>query len=126
MKKILFLVCLCSLAVPTLADIAPLYEMRTYTTNEGKLDNLHSRFSDHTMTIFEKHGMTNIGYWIPTDKPNTLVYIIAHKDADSAQANWKAFVSDPEWQKVYAASIADGVLVNNIESVFMTKAPYSP
>ena len=125
MKKILLLICFCGFAVPTLADDTPLYELRTYTTNEGKLDNLHSRFSDHTMVLFEKHGIKNVGYWIPTDKPNTLVYIIAHKSADAAQASWKAFVADPEWQKVYAASIADGRLVSNIESVFMTKAPYS-
>ena len=103
-----------------------LYEMRIYTANEGKLDALHERFRGNTMRIFEKHGMQNVAYWIPTDQEDTLIYIIAHKDADAAAASWQAFVSDPEWQEVYAASIADGRLVKNIENTFMTKTDYSP
>lgn len=126
MKKMLLLISLSITAIPALAEDELLYELRTYTTNEGKLSDLHNRFSQHTMVLFEKHGMKNIGYWIPADKPNTLVYIIAHENADAAQASWKAFVSDPEWQKVYAASIANGRLVSHIDSVYMTKAPYSP
>ena len=115
---------LCSL--PVLAEEAPLYEMRTYTTNEGKLDALHERFRNHTMTLFEKHGMQNVGYWIPAETPETLIYIISHKDSAAAQASWQAFVADPEWQAVYAKSIENGRLVKNIVSVFMTKTDYSP
>ena len=103
-----------------------LYEMRVYTANEGKLDALHERFRNHTMRIFEKHGMQNVAYWRPVDQANTLIYIIAHTDAESAKASWQAFVSDPEWQQVYADSIASGRLVGNIESTFMTKTDYSP
>lgn len=108
------------------ADSHSLYELRTYTANEGKIDALHDRFRNHTMTIFERHGMKNIAYWTPVDAPNKLIYIIAHKDGDSAKASWGAFVADPEWQKVYAASIADGRLVADIQSVFMTATDYSP
>jgi hypothetical protein len=103
-----------------------LYELRTYHANEGKLDALHERFRNHTMALFEKHGMQNVGYWIPADQPDTLIYILAHKDADAAQASWKAFVADPAWQEVYQASIADGRLVAKIENSFMTKTDYSP
>ena len=102
------------------------YELRTYTANEGKLDALHARFRNHTMRIFEKHGMQNVAYWIPADQADTLIYIIAHEDSAAAQANWQAFIADPEWQKVYADSIADGRLVKNIDNVFMTKTDYSP
>ena len=94
------------------------YELRTYTTYEGKLDALHSRFRDHTMRIFEKHGIRNVGYWIPADRPNTLIYIIAHKSVAAAGASWKAFVDDPEWQAVRAASIVDGEIVAKIDNVF--------
>ena len=104
----------------------PLFEMRTYTTNEGKLDALHTRFRDHTRALFEKHGMQNVAYWTPTDKPNTLVYVLAHQSKEAAAASWKAFVEDPAWRSVYAASIADGRLVANIDSVFMTATDYSP
>jgi hypothetical protein len=45
-----------------------LFEIRTYTTEPGKLDALNSRFREHTTKLFEKHGMTNIGYWTPVDE----------------------------------------------------------
>ncbi|MEM7099174.1 MAG: NIPSNAP family protein [Pseudomonadota bacterium] len=109
-----------------IADGHSLYELRTYTANEGKIDDLNKRFQNHTMGLFEKHGMKNIAYWTPADDPNKLIYIIAHKDADAAKAGWQGFVNDPEWQKVYADSIADGLLVANIESIYMTKTGYSP
>ncbi len=103
-----------------------LYELRTYTANEGKLSALHARFRNHTMALFEKHGMKNIGYWVPVDKADTLTYLIAHKNQESVAASWKAFVADPDWQKVYADSIVDGALVNNIDSTFMRATDYSP
>ena len=108
------------------ADSHSLYELRTYYANEGKIDALHERFSHHTMTLFEQHGMKNIAYWSPADQPDTLIYLIAHKSADAAKASWTAFVQDPEWVKVYQASIADGRLVGKIDSVYMSKTDYSP
>jgi len=103
-----------------------LYELRTYTTHPGKLEELHSRFSNHTQALFEKHGIKNVAYWTPVDTPNTLVYIIAHTSKEAAEASWKAFVADEEWRTVYAESQANGPLVANIESVFMTTTDYSP
>src|SRR5262245_50298291 len=79
------------------------FELRTYTAPEGKLDALQARFRDHTRRIFDKHGMTSIGYWVPQDAPdsqNTLIYILAHKNREAAKASWAAFTADPEWQKV--------------------------
>ncbi len=108
------------------ADHHKVYELRTYTTHDGKLDDLHTRFADHTMTLFEKHGMENIGYWTPMDQENTLIYIIAHESRDAAEASWEAFRNDPEWQEVYQASREDGPIVENVESVFMTSTEFSP
>ena len=106
------------------------FELRTYTTNPGKLEALHTRFRDHTLRIFEKHGMQNVGYFRPMDAPlaeNTLVYIIAHKSREAAKESWSAFGKDPEWQKVSAASEANGRLLTKApESVFLTAADYSP
>lgn len=101
-----------------------LFEMRTYTIFEGKLEALNSRFRNHTVTLFEKHGMKNIGYWIPADKPNTLIYIVAHKSRTEADKSWRNFINDPDWKNVYLTSIADGKLVSNIESVFMSPTDY--
>lgn len=105
------------------------FELRTYTTPEGKLSDLHKRFRDHTMRIFQKHGMTNIGYWQPQDEPrasNTLIYILSHPSREAAAANWKAFGADPEWKKVSAESQVNGRILEKVESVFMNATDYSP
>ena len=102
------------------------FELRTYTANEGKLDALQARFRDHTTHIFKKHHMTNIGYWVPQDKPNTLIYIISHTSREAAKANWDAFRADPEWQKVQKESEVNGKLTAKVESVYMDATDYSP
>jgi hypothetical protein len=105
------------------------FELRTYTCNEGKLPALLARFRNHTTRIFEKHGMTNIAYWVPQDAPasqNTLIYIIAHASREAAKRNWEEFGKDPEWQKVQKESEANGKLVSKVESVFMEAADFSP
>lgn len=104
------------------------FEMRTYTSNPGKMPNLHARFRDHTCRLFEKHGMTNVGYWSPTtgdNAENTLVYILAYPSKEAREASWKAFVADPDWVKAKAESEKDGVLVSKVISTFMTGADYS-
>ena len=105
------------------------FELRTYTCYEGKLPDLLARFRNHTMRIFEKHGMTNIGYWVPQDSPvsqNTLIYILAHPSREAAKKNWDAFRNDPEWQKVQKESEANGKIVSKVESVFMDPTDFSP
>ena len=104
------------------------FELRTYTTHPGRLDALHARFADHTISLFERHGMTNIGYFVPQDAPladNTLVYVLAHDSREAAKASWAAFVADPDWQKAREASISDGPIVDKIEGVFMDATDYS-
>jgi NIPSNAP len=104
------------------------YELRTYYTHPGKLTDLNKRFRDHTTRIFEKHGMTNIGYWVPQDEPahaNTLIYVIAHASREQAKKNWDAFRVDPEWQKVKTESEAAGPIVTKVDSVYMDPVDYS-
>jgi len=104
------------------------YELRTYTCAEGKLDALKARFRDHTIDIFKRHGMESIGYWVPEDperSKNTLIYIIAHASREQATKNWAAFRADPEWQKVSAESEANGKIVLKVESVYMDPADFS-
>jgi hypothetical protein len=112
---------------PAFGDV---YELRTYTTEPGKLENLDARFRDHTIKLFKKHGIESVGYWVPTDAKtakNTLIYVIKHKSRDAAKASWKAFLSDPEWKKVAAESQKDGrILAKRPESVFMKSTDYTP
>ena len=109
---------------------AEVYELRTYTTNEGKLDALNARFRDHTVDLFKKHGIESVGYWVPDSGPeskNTLIYVIRHESREAAQASWKAFLADPEWKKVAAESQKDGrILAKRPESTYMEKTDYSP
>lgn len=105
------------------------FELRTYTTNEGKLPDLEKRFRDHTVEIFKRHGMTNVAYWTPEDDPlskNTLIYVLAHDSREAAKRSWDAFRADPEWQKVSAASDEHGKIVNHTVSVFMDPTDFSP
>ena len=105
------------------------FEIRTYHTFPGRLDALHKRFREHTTKMFEKHGMSNVGYWVPQDSPareTTLIYVISHASREAAKANWAAFVADPEWKKISDASQVDGKIVERIESVFMDATDYSP
>ena len=105
------------------------FEIRTYTTEEGKLDALNARFRNHTVKLFKKHGMTSIGYWTPEDAPlsrNTLIYVLAHPSREAAKKNWDEFRNDPEWKKVREESEANGKIVNKVESVFADATDYSP
>jgi hypothetical protein len=120
---------LCTAFTAALAD--PVYELRIYTCNEGKLDALLARFRDHTCKLFEKHGMKNIGYWVPVDEENgsktTLIYVLEHASKDAAKASFKAFGADPEWQAARKASEEGGkILAKAPESIFMTPTAYSP
>jgi len=111
------------------AENNKVFEIRTYTTEEGKLDALHARFRDHTMRIFKKHGMTNVAYFSPADEPlskNTLIYILSFPSRDAAKQSWKDFVADPEWQKVAKESEANGKILTGVKSVFAEATDYSP
>lgn len=102
------------------------YELRTYTTAEGRLPALHARFRDHTVKLFEKHGMKNVIYTVPTDKEDTLVYLISHKSREAADQSWQAFRDDPEWQKAFKQSRKDGPIVTKVERQYLRPTDYSP
>lgn len=103
------------------------YEMRVYYAAPGKLDELHARFRNHTCKLFEQHGMTNVGYWVPLENTeNKLIYILAYPSREAREQSWKAFMADPDWQQAYKASEVNGKLVDKAETTFMTATDYSP
>jgi hypothetical protein len=107
----------------------PVYELRIYHANEGKLDALVARFRDHTVAIFNRHGLKSVAYWLPTDEPlkgKTLIYILKHPSREAATANWKSFHDDPEWIKVSTESEKNGKLVEKVDSTYMTLTDFSP
>lgn len=133
MHRLLTLLLVFAFAVavaPSFASAADgkVYELRTYTTYEGKLPDLLARFRDHTIKIFERHGMKNIGYWVPTDEPrstNTLIYVLEHSSREAAKKSWDGFRADPEWVKARAASEANGKITVKVESIFMEATDFS-
>lgn len=103
------------------------YEMRIYYAAPGKLDALNTRFREHTCKLFEKHGMVNIGYWVPmTNTENRLVYLLAYPNREAREKSWKEFMADPDWQAAAKASEKDGRLVAKAESIFLAATDFSP
>ncbi len=110
------------------------FELRTYTAAPGRLDALNARFRDHTLKLFEKHGIANIAYWTPAPGDpganNTLVYIVAHASRDAATDSFNKFRADPAWVEARKASEekAGGSLTapDGVKSVFMRPLDYSP
>ena len=105
------------------------FELRTYAAMEGELGALDARFRDHTVALFKKHGITNLGYFHPTDADkgaaNTLIYFLAHPSREAAAASFKAFREDPDWVKVRTTSEKDGKLTTKVESVFLKPVDFS-
>jgi len=103
------------------------FEMRTYFAAPHKLDALHSRFRDHTTKLFEKHGMTNVGYWVPWDNPERkLIYLLAYPSREAREKSWQTFTADPDWKRAKEASEVDGKLVEKHEIKFLNATDYSP
>ena len=109
---------------------AEVYELRTYVTHPGKLEALLKRFADHTCALFEKHGMTNLGYWVPTEQAdgadNRLIYLIAHDSREAAKTNWAAFQADPQWQSARKASEEGGKILQSVEAQFLEPSAFFP
>ena len=108
------------------------FELRTYTPTQGKMPNLLSRFRDHTIKLFSKHGMTNVGYFITEEKeaatPPKLVYILAHPSEAEGKQHFDEFRKDPKWiaAKEESEKMGGGSLTTKVESVYMKPTDYSP
>jgi hypothetical protein len=104
------------------------FELRTYHVFPGKMQAMHARFRDHTCKLLEKHGMTLVGFWSPTDPKDAerlLLYLVAHPSQEAAMKNWKAFGEDPDWIKAKTESEKAGKIVEKVERVFMSPTDYS-
>ena len=105
-----------------------IYELRTYEAEPGKMMALQGRFRDHTMKLFERHGLKVIGFWTYAHGgwSNQLVYLLAFEDMADRDAKFAAFGADPDWQRAREESESDGPLVTRIRSDLMRPTDYSP
>jgi hypothetical protein len=131
LTRIFFLALFLALsAQATQAADTRMYELRTYYAAPGKLEELHQRFRNHTIKLFEKHNITNLGYWVPLDregKPeNKLIFLLSYPNREAREKSWSAFMADPDWQAAYKASEANGKLVEKAENPYLLATDYSP
>jgi hypothetical protein len=105
------------------------FELRIYHAAPGKLSEVEARFRDHTIKLFDRHGLKSVAYWTPLDEPeksNTLIYILRHPSREAAAANWKSFQDEPEWKAVREKSEANGKLVEKVDSTYLELTDFSP
>jgi hypothetical protein len=106
------------------------FELRIYTTPEGRLAALDERFRDPERTYFVRHGMMEIGYFHPLDAAmgagHTLIYMLAHTSRATAVSAWEGFRADPDWIALKAGTEKDGSLTTKTESIFLDPTDFSP
>lgn len=105
-----------------------IFELRTYIATPGRFDALVDRFRDKTRALFERHGMTSIGYWVATDDrgepTGTLIYLLAHASREVANESWESFAADPDW--IALRDESDERLTASFTSVFLDPTSFSP
>jgi NIPSNAP protein len=90
-----------SLNFATTPKIKTFYEQRIYTCVPGKLPALLSRFENHTLKIWESHGIKQAGFWtvLVGDGSHDLHYMLAWDSLADREKKWNAFQADPVWHK---------------------------
>jgi hypothetical protein len=104
------------------------FEMRTYTVPPGKMKELHARFRDNICKIMEKHGMTLIGFWVPSDPKaaeEVLICIVAHPSQEAAKKAWDELHKDPAYVKEKAEADKNGPTISKVEAKFFNATDYS-
>src|SRR5262245_37374881 len=84
------------------------YELRVYTAMPGKRDDLAARFANRTAAIYARHGITNVGYWIPQQSDpelgisaeNSFIYMRAYPSKAERDKRLQAAHDDPEFAEV--------------------------
>ena len=104
-----------------------IYELRIYRTLPGRLPNLLARFQNHTLRIWERHGIRQAGFWTTLcgESNFDLTYLLAWESLAEREVKWPAFAADPEWLTVRAESEKDGEIVANISNQFLTPTAFS-
>ena len=106
------------------------YELRVYTTLPGKRPALADRFRDHTSKMFERAGMTNVGYWNAATGDNaeeTFIYLLAYPSHEARDQMWEELGTYEDFQEIIIAVERDDErkLIENIEARMLEPTSYS-
>jgi hypothetical protein len=106
---------------------AMIYEYRLYTCLPGRLPALLKRFENHTVKIWDKHGIKPAGFWtvLIGDGNQDLHYLIAWESLSEREKKWTAFQADPAWISARAESERDGPILSNVKSMLLTPTSFS-
>jgi len=104
-----------------------IYELRIYRTLPGRLPNLLARFRDHTLRIWERHGIHQAGFWttLVGESSYDLTYLLKWESLAEREKKWAAFMADAEWQKVRAESEKDGPINANVANSLLVPTDFS-
>jgi hypothetical protein len=104
-----------------------IYELRIYHAMPGRLPALLSRFQNHTLRIWEKHGIRQAGFWTTLigESNQQLTYMLAWDSMAERQERWSAFLADPEWIAIGTETEKDGPLVQNISNELLAPTVFS-
>lgn len=106
------------------------YELRVYKTMPGKREALANRFRDHTAAMFERAGMTNVGYWNAAsgdDADDTFVYMLAYPSREARDETWRELGTFEDFQEIVIAVERDEErkLVDSIDARILEPTSYS-
>jgi len=104
-----------------------IYELRIYQCLPSRLPLLLKRFSEHTLKLWERHGIRQAGFWtvMVGDGNNDLHYLLAWESLAEREQKWETFLADPAWIKARDDSERDGPIIANIKSSFLRPTAFS-
>lgn len=115
---------------PDAAKRTRLFELRTYESDDSSsLAEKIRMFNEGEISLFQKTGLDPVffGETVFGQKQPNLTYMLGYEDWNARDANWKKFLSHPEWIKLRATpGWSDAEIVSNISSMFLRALPFSP
>jgi hypothetical protein len=109
---------------------ARVFELRTYESNTPlSLAKKIKMFEDGEIDIFRKTGLQPVffGRTIAGWRMPNLTYLLAYDNLAAREANWRTFVTSPEWKKLSATpGLSDAEVVSNISNWLLSPLPGSP
>lgn len=104
-----------------------IHELRIFHCVAGRLPALLQRFEDHTLRLFEKHGIKQIGFWTVAigDSNNDLFLLLQWESLAERENKFGAFVKDAEWLEVKRKSEEDGPVEASITNMILLPTTFS-